>query len=102
MKNIIIILSTCITLCLVSCSDDNSSMNTCGTAMILDVDYNTTISDEFNIISATITGNCLSTTIQYGGGCSDDISYKLLGSTEDFPVTLPAMLRMKIVLELNL
>ncbi len=97
MKKILIILGSVLTIFLMSCDDESVDV-ACGDSIILDnISYSTTLSDDFNITQASINGNCLSATVQYGGGC-EDVDFSFMGSTEDFPVTLPATLKMKIVL----
>lgn len=103
MKQQIIFLVCCMSLLfLVSCddTDNNDSTLTCGDAIIVDVNYDNTISDPFTISDVEMSDNCLTATIQYGGGCDDDlVSFGLLGSTAAFPFSLPALLEMKIILD---
>lgn len=81
-------------------NDSNPSITSCGDLILIDTDYNTTLSDDFNYTDVEINGNCLSATIQYGGGCDDDlVSFQLLGSTQDFPITFPALLGIKLILD---
>ena len=85
-----------------NCDDNAPAPTACGDAMIIDTNYNATISDDFTYVDLEIIDNCLTATIQYGGGCDDDlVSFQLLGSTQSFPLTIPALLEIKLILDDN-
>ncbi|MGK0391269.1 MAG: hypothetical protein ACI94Y_004031 [Maribacter sp.] len=86
-----------------SCDDnDLPALTTCGDAIIMDTNYSSTESDGFAYTDIEIIDNCLTVTIQYAGGCGDDlVSFQLLGSTQSFPLTLPALFEIKLILDDN-
>ncbi len=86
-----------------ACEDDNTETpnDVCGEAILLDTN-NPTVGDTFIFTNVEVTGNCLTASIQYGGGCGDDlVSFDLLGSTANFPLTIPAMLDVVLILDDN-
>lgn len=103
MKIQILILFVFCSFIFTNCGDKtNTSNTTCGDAIIIDTNYGTTTGDDFNIMNVSITGNCLTANIQYSGGCGDElVSFEFIGSTVAFPVTLPAMLETKIIMDDN-
>jgi len=61
----------------------------CDNPVIIDADlYDTAPADEFYYPSATIDGNCLKISVQYGGGCEDVIFQMIDASVimESFPI----------------
>ncbi len=73
----------------------------CSEEIIIDTDY-AAVSDDFTFVDVSIDGNCFKATVRYGGGCNEEeVAFSLLASTGAFPVTLPPMLGMKLVLEDN-
>lgn len=87
-----------------NCDSTDLPLNnqTCGSEIIIDTNYDSTTGDAFTITNITITENCLTATVQYGGGCGDElVSFEFLASTASFPVTIPAMLDTKIIMDDN-
>jgi hypothetical protein len=86
-----------------NCGDkDLPAPYSCGDPMIIDTDYITTLSDGFTYIDVEITDNCFTATIQYAGGCGDDlVGFQLLASTQSFPLTVPALLDIKLIFDDN-
>jgi len=103
MKTQVLILLAFCFLFLTNCGDTNNSSSTgCGDVIIIDTNYDTTTGDGFNLMNVTIAGNCLTASIQYGGGCGEElVSFEFLGSTAAFPLTIPATLETKIILDDN-
>lgn len=103
MKIQTLILVVCCTLFFVNCEDkDDTSKITCGDSIIVDTNYDTTTGDAFTLTDVTVTDNCLTATVGYGGGCGDElVSFELLGTTAAFFVTFPATLEAKIIMDDN-
>lgn len=56
-----------------SCTDEEPSIDGCGEDAIMVESFLNIFSDDITVTSIEINGNCLSTTIEYQGGCDDDL-----------------------------
>ncbi len=99
MKKLVVLLPF-LALFLFSCDEtDDLPMEDCGITLELDQPgYDSTNSDDFDIQSAEVDGSCFRATVTHGGGCGTQ-NWRLLAHTNDFPLSIPPLLNMKIVLD---